>query len=402
MPNHFDMKSLFFFILAIALLSSCSSGSAYDCEIQVSFADELKRISNPESKEFEPVLNAALKKYNPEKELFIDVFFQVAKDKFPNVAWSSFFQEVYGINEYSGNSRVKGTLMARRNMVIDAMKKDLKRNYSKFGIQHIESSKKVDLISFTLENAESVDKIKLIANSNNRFAIYETADPSEIIGLDRKINFLLHGYPEDALEEQDTSASPSLDDLEDDLISDSYDISMTSFAGTNSAVIRVPTDQVPFILKALNSESGTYNDFRKILFVSDRSIEGNEPVPGYTRIHACRVPTDESLIITNADIEMAEAKFDEVNQEPSVQIVFSDEGRNKWSEITARNVGNVLVMVLNGKEVISAPIVVSQISSGMVQISGNMTVDDTKNLASKISSQYWTVPCKITKAEIRK
>lgn len=404
--NPFDMRLFFLFAIAASILTSCSSGDAYDCEIQVSFADELKRISDPASKEFKLVLDEALKKCNPEKDIFIEVFFEVAKEKYPDVEWNTFFLDVYDISDYTSDDRVKGTLLAHRKNVIDQIEKDLIRNYEAFGIRDIKILKTNDLISFSLEVVESEEKIRKIIQSNTKFAIYETVNIADIEGLDRKINHLLYGDPDDTpldSAQADSTSEFSLEDIEAEATTlDETPTVLLDRLNSPSCYFQVPTKDAAFLIKALNSDKGPYNRFGTILYVPFSEKAGKQSNPGYTTIYACRKPSNEKQKITNQDIEYASGGFNEGNHGYSVNLTFTEEGRGKWREFTATNVGNVLAMVLNDDIVLSAPMVMSQISGGMTEISGGMTKAESEELAEKILSQYWTVPCKIIKAEKRK
>ncbi len=63
-----------------------------------------------------------------------------------------------------------------------------------------------------------------------------------------------------------------------------------------------------------------------------------------------------------------------------VQIQFDDTGAKKFDEVTFKNVGKQLAIVLDGK-VYSAPVIKDRIPNGQAQITGNFTVQEASDLA---------------------
>ena len=70
---------------------------------------------------------------------------------------------------------------------------------------------------------------------------------------------------------------------------------------------------------------------------------------------------------------------------PAISLQFTKEGGDKFAEITGRNVGKQLPIVLDNV-VVSAPNVQEQITGGNAQITGNFTVDEAKQLAVQLNA----------------
>lgn len=92
-----------------------------------------------------------------------------------------------------------------------------------------------------------------------------------------------------------------------------------------------------------------------------------------------------------ADVKKASVVFDGVSAKPAVSIEFTDEGAKKFEEITERNVGNVLPIILDD-QIISSPLVQDKIIGGSAQISGEFTVDEADNLAIQINGGALPAP----------
>ena len=77
--------------------------------------------------------------------------------------------------------------------------------------------------------------------------------------------------------------------------------------------------------------------------------------------------------LTGADLSRASLVFDQNNGQPAVAIEFTTEGAKKFEDLTGRNVGKVLPILLDGVP-ISSPSVSEKIIGGKAQITGSFTV----------------------------
>lgn len=114
---------------------------------------------------------------------------------------------------------------------------------------------------------------------------------------------------------------------------------------------------------------------------------GNEESPGIT-------PTD----VTGADIKSAQVVFDTANGKPAVGIEFTDEGGKKFAQLTERNIGKPLPILLDNSP-ISSPIVEGVIPNGQGRITGNFTVDQARQLAIQINAGALPVPIRLVQEQ---
>mgnify|MGYP001260589752 CR=1 FL=1 len=77
---------------------------------------------------------------------------------------------------------------------------------------------------------------------------------------------------------------------------------------------------------------------------------------------------------------------------------FSDEGGKKFADLTARNIGKPIAIVLDG-EVLTNPVVQEAITGGRAQISGSRTMEEAEHLAILLRSG--SLPVKIEVMENR-
>ncbi len=88
---------------------------------------------------------------------------------------------------------------------------------------------------------------------------------------------------------------------------------------------------------------------------------------------------------------------------PQIQLRFTSEGRQKFSELAKKNIGKPVALFLDeDKYPLSAPVISENLSQGLVNdpvISGNFTLQDAKNLSIQLRAGALPVPVKILQQE---
>ena len=79
---------------------------------------------------------------------------------------------------------------------------------------------------------------------------------------------------------------------------------------------------------------------------------------------------------------------------PQVSLEFDDEGRKLFAEVTERNVGKRVAIMIDGV-IISAPVVQEKITEGNAVITGNFTIDEAKELARNLNQGALPVPIEL-------
>ncbi|MBQ3828211.1 MAG: protein translocase subunit SecDF, partial [Prevotella sp.] len=102
----------------------------------------------------------------------------------------------------------------------------------------------------------------------------------------------------------------------------------------------------------------------------------------------------EGDVITDAKDE-----FEQLSGRPSVSMQMNSDGARRWAALTKANVGKAIAIVLDGV-VYSAPRVNGEISGGNSQITGNFTIEDTKDLANTLKSGRMPAPARIVQEEV--
>lgn len=103
-----------------------------------------------------------------------------------------------------------------------------------------------------------------------------------------------------------------------------------------------------------------------------------------------QVPTN----LSGKDVKLAKPAFNPQSGEPVVELTFNNAGAQKWAEITKKNIGRPIAIVLDN-QILLAPTVINAITDGKTIISGGFTSKDTKNLATLLNSGALPAPVKV-------
>ena len=116
-------------------------------------------------------------------------------------------------------------------------------------------------------------------------------------------------------------------------------------------------------------------------------------------LHALKVTSADGRAPMEGDVVTdAEDKFDQFGR-PEVSMTMNSEGARQWAALTKANIGKAIAIVLDGV-VYSAPRVNGEIDGGQSSISGNFSVEDTKDLANTLKSGRMPAPAKIVQEEV--
>jgi preprotein translocase subunit SecD len=151
-------------------------------------------------------------------------------------------------------------------------------------------------------------------------------------------------------------------------------VQTSSFAGKDRIIVELPG------VKDAQSASDIIGKVAQLNFAE---VEEASPSSVF-------IPTD----LSGADLENARVAFDSKTGKPSVSLQFTKEGGEKFAQITEKNIGKPLAIILDG-ELVSAPTVQEKIVGGQAQITGSFTVDEAKNLVIQLNAGALPVPVKL-------
>ena len=117
-------------------------------------------------------------------------------------------------------------------------------------------------------------------------------------------------------------------------------------------------------------------------------------------LHAIKVTTTNGRAPIEGDVVTdAKDQFNNLTGSPEVSMTMNSDGARRWAALTKANVGKAIAIVLDGT-VYSAPRVNGEISGGPSSISGNFTIEDTKDLANTLKSGRMPAPAHIVQEEV--
>ena len=149
-----------------------------------------------------------------------------------------------------------------------------------------------------------------------------------------------------------------------------------------------------------------YSALAKQILPSDcRLLWSAKPADGIQakniyELHAIKVTTTNGRAPIEGDVVTdAKDQFNNLTGTPEVSMTMNSDGARRWAALTKANVGKAIAIVLDGT-VYSAPRVSGEISGGQSSISGNFTIEDTKDLANTLKSGRMPAPAHIVQEEV--
>jgi preprotein translocase subunit SecD len=121
--------------------------------------------------------------------------------------------------------------------------------------------------------------------------------------------------------------------------------------------------------------------------VVDNPTADSEPM---TEVQPDNSPTkpdvlnvQKAVLLDSSDLKNAKAGVDSL-QQPIIEIKFTDDGAKRFADVTGKNVGGRLAIVIDGR-LYSAPRINAAITGGEAQITGHFSKEQAENLAARIN-----------------
>ena len=149
-----------------------------------------------------------------------------------------------------------------------------------------------------------------------------------------------------------------------------------------------------------------YSKLAKQVLPSDvKLLWGAKPADGLSvknifELYALKVTTTTGRAPLEGDvITDAKDQFDQITGQPQVSMSMNTDGARRWAALTKANIDKAIAIVLDGV-VYSAPRVNGEITGGQSSITGNFTIEDTKDLANTLKSGRMPAPARIVQEEV--
>ena len=144
---------------------------------------------------------------------------------------------------------------------------------------------------------------------------------------------------------------------------------------------------------------------KRILPTNLKLLWSAKPADGLTvknvyELHAIKVTSTNGRAPLEGDvITYAKDQFNQLSNAPEVSMSMNTDGARRWAALTKANVGKAIAIVLDGS-VYSAPRVNGEIAGGQSSITGNFTIEDTKDLANTLKLGRMPAPARIVQEEV--
>lgn len=116
------------------------------------------------------------------------------------------------------------------------------------------------------------------------------------------------------------------------------------------------------------------------------------------QLYALKMPDATGVAFLSGDV-ITDAREDYQEGKPAVSMQMNAEGSRKWAQMTKKNIGKPIAIVLDNF-VRSAPNVNNEITGGSSSISGGMKIQEASDLADILKSGKLDAPAKIVQEQI--
>jgi preprotein translocase subunit SecD len=225
-----------------------------------------------------------------------------------------------------------------------------------------------------------------------------TASPD---GSDFKLSGVLK--PEAAKRVQDTAIKQNITTLHNRVNELGVAEPVIQQQGADRVVVQLPGVQDTAKAKDIIGRTATL----EVRLVDDSAeaaaaAVGTGPVPFGTERYVERggapLIVKRQVILTGDNLTDAQAGFDNQTQEPAVHLTLDAKGARIFRDVTRENVGKRMAILLfeKGKgEVVTAPVIRTEIGGGRVQISGRMTTTEANDVALLLRAGSLAAPMEI-------
>ena len=406
--------------------------------MEVSVPDIVDMLAaHKQDADYRKVLEQAVKEEQETQGDFVDIFCNLWEKTLPNRQLREIFatqQLREKVNNQSSNSDVRKALKEEVASAIENAENVVRNRVDKFGvvqpnIQRLEGQSR---IMVELPGVKDKNRILKLLESSANLEFWETFSAQEIVPSVQNLmvayaNQLAQGdqpaatEPADSLTEaeavpaeavaevaeaaEDTTAAQS--DLAAEVAAQKEQAALPQagakmprlnlYPSGNAMIGHASVHDTAAINKMLQSELAAkmLRKDLKLLWAakSDGPIYQGEKGEQF-RLYAIKVTDPSGRAPLEGDvITSASDGYDQLGK-PDVSMQMNAEGTRIWADLTRKNVDKAIAIVLDDV-VYSAPNVNGEINGGNSQITGNFTIEDTKDLANTLNSGKMPAPMRI-------
>lgn len=410
--------------------------------MEISLDELIKNLANnPKDEKFNTALNSAIQKSKSSNKSIVDHFIEDYKASGASASLSSFFatkDNAAFIKATSSDSEVKSFLQKEADNAIQNSYKVLRTRIDKFGVAspNIQIQQGTNRILIELPGVNDETRVRKLLQGSAKLEFYETHDNMQVYPLLENINRSLAGSLKttestNTVSTKDTTAvdsTKSEETLLANLGANKGDKQDSSAAAANlSAENPLFSILMPSIYQAENGQQqlapgaqvgiANLKDTAKVNAYMARpeiksqipsnlklmwAVKPEQRTPSLLSLYAIKpAPGEHGSVLTGEVITDARDAFNPQTNAPEVSMQMNSYGAKEWRRITAKAAQTKasIAIVLDGV-VYSAPTVQNEIPGGSSSISGNFTIEDTKDLANVLKAGRLPTTAKIVEEAI--
>ena len=407
--------------------------------LEVSVPDVVKALADHKTDPaFNKAVEQAAKEAKNSQSDFITLFVKNYKALAPDSKLAELFatQQLKGrVNTQSTDEEVEKVLRDEVDAAIGNSYNVLRTRIDRFGvaqpnIQTLEGQS--GRIMVEMPGIKEPERVRKLLQGSANLEFWETYNTEEIVpflaSLDSRLAADNAGVADTAAQvpadtaavaeartvEADTVAKASSDDLATALKGGAAAKTEAGSAADESlrrqhplaSVLQLAQGQMGCVVGYANwRDTATVNRYilsdaaREILPADLKLYWGVKPVGrgnagDVFELYAIKVTERSGRAPLEGDV-VTEAKDEfEQNGRPCVSMTMNSDGARRWAALTKKNVHRAIAIVLDGY-VYSAPTVQNEITGGVSSITGNFTVEDTRDLANVLNTGKMPAPAHI-------
>lgn len=374
--------------------------------LEISIPELVKNYArNPRDLQFKKPYERALSVYTNSGGDFISLFIKENKkvNKMPVVRLLA-TSELEGLGINSSDDDVESFLRKIASSSMNGVEQIMSKRINQFGVAqpNIQRDMVNNRLYIELPGVQDEATVASKLQSTANLQFYETYFPSEI-GAQWQQATMVSRTKEVKVEDieiakkdsTDTTKTKSLESLTSlggsqkglaDFVKSAGDYALGYVAAENKSAVEA-------ILKREDVLSVFPEDVKFMWSADLEDVAVNSKEQAYV-LYAIRVPETGKARVGGKDIKNARTGYDEQSGKITVDLSMTEEGSDKWAEMTGDNVNKIVAITMDDV-VYSAPRVINAITGGNTQISGSFTIDEAKDLAGLLNGGALPAPCVI-------
>ncbi len=279
---------------------------------------------------------------------------------------------------------------------LDATVGDLRTQLREKNLRHSGIARAGDSIEIRFRDAETRARtLILLRDTQPDFVYAEVGDASEL-------SLVASFKPEAARRVQDSALKQNITTLSNRINELGVAEPVIQQQGADRVVVQLPGVQDTAKAKDILGRTATL-EVRMVCDSPDEQASfASGTVPFGCERYAERdgrpILIRRQVVLTGDNLNDAQAGFDSQTQEPAVHLTLDAKGARIFRDITRENVGKRMAILLieKGKgEVVTAPVIRTEIGGGRVQISGRMTTTEANDVALLLRAGSLAAPMEI-------